>query len=157
MAYLSPVVIVGYTQQLDEFNTKRYQDITLADLRHALNFFARNVVVFEGAQENPYVVRYGTTWVKAAKISCDGDMRWKGERKYRQVEIRRDYSIFEQHSDISQISRRMGIPLRVQKCGIDKSWFEANTFNPFLNRQVESLMLPVENDVWYLEGRALPA
>lgn len=155
MAYCSPVVIVSYTKEFEECSGRKYQDVTMADLRHALNFFARNVVMFEGEEENPFVVRYGTTWVKAAKISCDGDMAWMGEKKYRQVEIRRDYSIFEKHSELSQISKKMGIPLRVQKYGADNSWFEqqSKTFNPFLNRQVESMMLPVDNSIWHIKGR----
>jgi hypothetical protein len=155
MAYWSPVLVVSYTQQFDEFNARSYQDVTMADLRHALNFFARNVIMFEGKEENPYVVRYGTTWVKAAKINCDGDMFTRGAERYTQVEIRRDYSIFDQNSEVSQISKQMGIPLRVQKCGIDVSWKDA-TFNPFFNRVVEPMMLPAGSSVWYLEGRTPP-
>jgi len=156
IAYRSPVLVVSYTQQFDEFNARSYQDVTLADLRHTLNFFARNIVMFEAKWDNPYVVRYGTTWVKAAKINCDGDIFTRGVERYTQVEIRRDYSIFDHNSEVCQISKQMGIPLRVQKCGIGLSWKDA-TFNPFLNCAVEPMMLPAGSDVWCLEGRTAPS
>jgi hypothetical protein len=123
-----------------------YEDITLADLRHAFEFMTDDNTIFEADKQNPYYIRAKGEWMKAVKISCSGDMIFMGKPKYREVAVHRSHKIFypEPKLDISNISLQMGFPLLVQKMEVDRSWRHKITkdikFDPCLNREVVWLM-----------------
>ncbi len=70
-----------------EYSKVYYNDITLADIRHAFEFMARNNTIFEAKKPNKYYLPAAGEWMKAVKISCSGDMKFMGEQKYREVAI----------------------------------------------------------------------
>lgn len=132
----------------DEGDKVTYDHITLADLRHALEFMTTGNTISEAVKPNRFYLRAAGQWIKAVKISCSGDMEFMKMPKYREVAIRRYHNIFDPDSqvDICNISSQMGFPLLVQKMNVDRSWFheikncQVTRFDPCLNREVVFLM-----------------
>jgi hypothetical protein len=120
-----------------------FQDITLADLRHAVNYFSRRNYLFKSEEVNPFVIRTPSDWIKGVRVSCSGDMKFMGKKKYRQVEVRRNHPIFQDH-DICTISRQMDFPLLVKSEAIAPEWqgkiHRGMLFDPYENRAVRLLM-----------------
>lgn len=124
-----------------------YEDITLADLRYALNQFTQENTIFESDEPNKFILPHHNKWIKAVKISCTGDMRLLGMKKYREVTITSNHEVYGPFStefwglaenflvtgrqrrpgnpdlspDICTISQHMGMTLRAKRLPYDPS------------------------------------
>ncbi|CZT11496.1 uncharacterized protein RCO7_03840 [Rhynchosporium graminicola] len=109
-----------------------FEDVTLADLRHALIKLGDETILYESENENRFLPLDPKKWVRGVKISCDGDMMVWGKEKFRNIHVvREDFdpnaemkailqgSPEPEKKDISIISSHMGIPLLVSKCKLD--------------------------------------
>lgn len=123
------------------------QDITLADPRHAMEYFSRDNKIFESDEPNRFVLRDKSEWLKAVMMSCSGDEKFLGMKKHRKVSIRRDNQVFFSR-DISTISQQMGIPLLIQRFARHPSWADKVSrdmgWDPYSNVQPYGLMLSAE-------------
>jgi hypothetical protein len=132
-----------------------FGDITLADLRHAVNYFSRRNYLFESEKVNPFVIRNPSDWIKGVRVSCSGDMTFMDKKKYRQVEVSRDNPIFGHH-DICSISKQMGIPLLVKSETVAPEWrgkiHRGMRFDPCENRAVRLLMFRADVEDWHNWG-----
>ena len=94
--------------------SKHYQDVTLADLRYAFDYFTCMNNIFESDTPNRNFIRKQDQWQKAVKISCGGDISFLGTAKYREVAIREDYEIFSVHN-VSTVSEHMDCTLILKR------------------------------------------
>ncbi|KAI9046938.1 hypothetical protein LZ554_009013 [Drepanopeziza brunnea f. sp. 'monogermtubi'] len=63
-----------------------YKDITLADVRLVLEYYASKSKTFESDLPNRFIIRDPSKgWVEGVKISCEGDMKLLACKKYRDV------------------------------------------------------------------------
>lgn len=123
-------------------------NITLADLRHAYEFLSRDNKVFESDQRNPYYLRAKGEWSRAVKISCSGDMKFMGKKKYRMVDIHSSHPIHHQPAEGAHkipVSWEMGFPLLVQKMNIDPNWLHETekVDDPYRSNNLEMQFLNV--------------
>jgi hypothetical protein len=119
-------VVVRYTS-IEIAPCKQYVDISLGDLRLALNSFCRDWFDdkdVRGLENNPYgeesfavltSAMNKTEWVKGVVISCNGEMRGRQNmKKFRLAYLRKDDAIFEKDIDISSIADHLGFPVVLQ-------------------------------------------
>lgn len=106
-----PIIVVGFAERNVIKQVKKYRDVTLDDLRYAIDSHFQKMIVFEDNKPNFFVIRGESKWVKAVKVSCEGDVRFLRKAKFRQLEIRKDHSVFKTFDGISVISQHMGWPL----------------------------------------------
>ena len=109
---------MGFTDKIkddDEERVMAYRDVTLNDLRGAVDEASQDLNTFEHEKTNPFVIRDETRWLKAVKVSCSADVKLLGKAKYRQVEIKNDHPIFFEYDDTSTISQHMGWTLLAKK------------------------------------------
>lgn len=124
--------VVGFAEQGKDGQVAKYRDVTLDDLRGAFDALSQNMNMFEDDKPNTFVIRDEDKWTKAVKVSCEGDVKFLGKEKYRQVEIRKNHPIFFKCHGISTISRHMGWTLLAKKCEIDPAWmFKARQLTKF--------------------------
>ncbi|KAG4422327.1 hypothetical protein IFR04_004479 [Cadophora malorum] len=129
-----------------------YGDVTVADLRFALDFICHGVQLYEAEDVNKFFVRDEKLWMKGVKISCSGDMALLGQSQFRDVLVSRynDICTRSRHQPTSTISGHMGFELMVMKCGwhqiireASKSGMKGLAHSP----QVPYLMLNAAPDV----------
>lgn len=129
-----------------------YGDVTVADLRFALDFIGHDVTLYEADDVNKFFVRDEKLWMKGVKISCSGDMALLEKKQFRDVLVSRYNGICtrSRHQPASGISGHMGFELMVMKCDwhqiireASKNGMKGLTQSP----QVPYLMLDATPDV----------
>lgn len=124
-------IVIGFSKAT-ESGILAYRDVTLNDLRAVVNSYSQKFTVFEDEKENPFVIRDESKWIKAVKVSCEGDVELLGKAKYRQIEIKKNHPIFHHHDDISSVSKHKGWTLLAQKCPTSPKW-ASPSFDPCFN------------------------
>jgi hypothetical protein len=109
-------IVVRFTrEQIEErygiVEKDTYQDVTLADLRYALNWFARYNDVFEAEGRNLYVLHDPRSWCKGVKVSGSLEVQQGGKKKYREVEVRSSHPVFMEPQGVSHAAKHVGFPL----------------------------------------------
>ncbi|KAJ5035041.1 uncharacterized protein L3040_008303 [Drepanopeziza brunnea f. sp. 'multigermtubi'] len=85
-----------------------YMDITLADVRLVLEYYASKSKTFESDFPNRFIIRDPSKgWVEGVKISCEGDMTSLACQKYRDVWARPSTP---EEDDLALINAKMGNP-----------------------------------------------
>jgi hypothetical protein len=136
--------VVGYTKENKDGEVSEYRDVTLNDFRSIIDTISNKMNVFENDTANSFVLRDETQWIKAAKISCSGDVEFLGKEKFRQIEVRKDHPVFTSFDELSIISEHIGLPLLAKKCPFDPTWLpqarKATGFDPCENSTAWRLM-----------------
>ncbi|KAL2062270.1 hypothetical protein VTL71DRAFT_6536 [Oculimacula yallundae] len=128
---------------------KLFEDITLTEFRSALQYMGGSAWLYEAEskKENPYFIRNESEWTKAVKISCDGDMKILGKKRYRDVMVSSLHEIHnsDDGNQVSEISVHMGMALQVFKCGFQGRVVQAHNadkrIGAFENGDASVLML----------------
>jgi hypothetical protein len=71
-----------------------YHDITLKDIRPALDHFTESFNTFEGPAPNEYRIRNQMHWVKVVRVNRIYKVEIEGEDKYYQLEFGRYHEAF---------------------------------------------------------------
>ncbi|KAG8525653.1 uncharacterized protein KY384_000413 [Bacidia gigantensis] len=111
------------------------QSITLADFRHAIDWF----VMYRGFMKPAKNLDYDISRIQGVKISCRGEERELGTAKYSTVKVPKDHPIFRKN-DAIPISKCVRTPLLVRKLGPDPAW-ETKDYGPFVNQEATFLNL----------------
>jgi hypothetical protein len=145
------IAAVVYAAEDQDGYVTEYRDVTLNDLRSAIDALSQNMNIFEDDNPNVFVIRDESKWTKAVKVSCEGDIKFLGKEEYRQVEIRKDHPIFSNYDDISTVTQHMGWPLLATKCAYDPAWIshahKTMDFDPFENRNAWRIMFNVNSTI----------
>ena len=155
------LVLVNFTTSIVEHPTEpecydpaekeAHNDVNLADLRYAFDYLTRRNYIFELDKPNPYVIRNPGRWFKAVKISCDGDIKLDGKKKFTEVSIHRHHPIFRHDDGESGISKHLGFTLLVKRIPPNPDWPDkmmrlprSQRFHPYENHAAVSLMINVD-------------
>lgn len=127
-------------------DVERYQDITLNDLRGALNYFCQRAQTVETKDPNPYIILEGPQWFRAVKISCVADE--VHHEKFRRVTVSMTYRHeYGEEVDVCCISDQLGIPLIVRR----EKFYTSNSDDKMYNQGALYLLHgadPSKNECW---------
>lgn len=105
-----------------------YEDITLADFRHVIDYFVTYNTTEVREIGNPLDhSRTARTTIRGVKICCYGEIQLHGADPFVQVEVQEVHPIYSwlsREEDISPISRLLGTPLRLWKFPDITSWID---------------------------------
>ncbi|KAH7390159.1 hypothetical protein BKA64DRAFT_645086 [Cadophora sp. MPI-SDFR-AT-0126] len=126
--WVGNIVVLGYeiTGGIGR-RCKTYRDVTVADLRFALDFLGHDVKLYETEDVNRFYIRDEKMWMKGVKISCSGDMKLLGKKRFRDVLVSRynDICVKRGRLSTSAISGHLGFELMVMNCAWHKVLQEA--------------------------------
>ncbi|KAG4428216.1 hypothetical protein IFR05_016299 [Cadophora sp. M221] len=105
-----------HPEDMDAPYCKTYGDVTVADLRFALDFLGHDAKLYEPEKENRFFIRDEKNWIRGVKISCDGDMKVLGKKRFRDVMVSSYHEIGIPPHAVSNISKHMGMTIWVYKC-----------------------------------------
>lgn len=106
-----------------------YEDITLADFRHALDHFlsygTTNTKESNDSQGQP------PTTIRGVMISCYGERKLHGSECFVAVDVPTHHPTrtVVRHGSVSSISQRLGMPLRLWKYPDIETWFNLPGWN----------------------------
>ncbi|KAK3369844.1 hypothetical protein B0H63DRAFT_514109 [Podospora didyma] len=111
-----------------------YEDITLADFRHALDYFlsyGTTDTKQSGGDDDDSQGRRPPTTICDAMICCYGERKLHGSERYASVEVPTHHPTRTVGKDgsISPISRRLGMPLRLWKYPDIEAWIDPPGWN----------------------------
>ncbi|MCJ1343142.1 hypothetical protein MMC31_001333 [Peltigera leucophlebia] len=115
--WYSPIVVMR--QPGTEMDPLVYEDMTLADLRVAVDYF----ISYGNESVHALDIR-GINLksnVKGVRINCEGDQKLKA-KKFVTVTVPRDHAVFLATSGPVEITRLIGCPLHVRKYPADLRW-----------------------------------
>ena len=106
------------------------EDITLADFRHALDYFL-SYGTTETTQSGDDSQGRPSTTIRGVMISCYGERKLHGSERYVSVQVPTHHPTRTVGKDgsISPISRRLGMPLRLWKYPDIERWIDPPGWN----------------------------
>ncbi|MCJ1474784.1 hypothetical protein MMC13_003444 [Lambiella insularis] len=113
----TPIVVLR--QPGSRIEPRVFEDITLADLRHTVDYF-----LYYGKDPNSFkqnVTSSSGSTVLGVKVTCRGDQRYLGLPLYVPVGVPRDHPIFHS-SKPTDISKLIDFPVLVRKYPHDSAW-----------------------------------
>lgn len=151
--------VVAFRQPGVEADPKFYNDITLVDLRHTLNY----LITYrrDPAEHHFELPSFGYHFadpldkererqrsiVKGVRINCQGDQMVLKKKPFEVVEVPRDHPIFRA-SRLSEISARVGFSLLTRPYPPSLEWLDKinMTPNPYENVNATFLHLDIDPD-----------
>lgn len=131
------MVIMGIDKKAETASVSEYRDLTLDDFRVISDCFLEESYIFECGEENedfcPYMIFSQPKWLKAVKISNDGEVRKLGRDRFRGVLLNKDHGYIDKYDDKSTISMRMGIHLCFRRCPFIVEYSPYDDFPPNVN------------------------
>ncbi|KAI2601837.1 hypothetical protein GGR54DRAFT_580565 [Hypoxylon sp. NC1633] len=102
-----------------------YEDITLGDLRHVLDYFV-SYGTTEVRESDSKTQTHSAAVVRGVKISCYGEAKLHGSDPFVLVDVPRVHPARHDHSrrDVSPISRLLGMPIRLWKYPDLDTWLD---------------------------------
>ncbi|KAH0556756.1 hypothetical protein GP486_005453 [Trichoglossum hirsutum] len=151
-----PIVILS--EPGTAIDPRIYQDITLSDLRIAVDYFLtygdysiENLVA--GARSVSLASRPGGAKVQGVRINCLGDQKVFGAKQYVAAAVPRDHPVFL--STPTGISTYMGPPLLMRKYPPHRAWKDDKNMRPYPYQNQAATFMNLNADVNSQEwGRA---
>jgi hypothetical protein len=117
--------IVAMRETCDQF----YEDITLADFRHIVDYVVTyNTFEVKEISDPQSTIRTNGA-IRGVKICCYGEIKLHGTEPYVQVEVPFVHPIRNREGDISPISKLLGRPLRLWKFPDIENWINPPGWN----------------------------
>ncbi len=145
----------GPIVEMRKLSTEYYEDITLADFRHVIDYFVTYNSFEVREITSPQVPLSTPRAIRGVKICCYGEMKLHGTEPYVPIEVPYMNSIHRIHeSDVSPISKVLGKSLRLWKFPDVETWFDPPGWNASLcassNQDAAFLMMGADlgNDDW---------
>lgn len=148
--WAGPIVVLNQIGEYDD-PLAQFQDVTLADLRIAVDYFkAYGCARRPSSHEELAAMARASKPRKGVKVLCEAHRSLRGGRKCVQVNVPRDHPVYEEQA--TSISRTMGLPLLMRQYPPDKAWADvagscsSSSSSPWLNSAATSLALSVDPD-----------
>jgi len=128
-----------------------YEDITLADFRHIIDYLI-SYLTTEVRESESHTVPHLTTKIREVKICCFGEIKLHGSEPYISVDVPRAHPtplIFCQ-GEACSISKPLGMPLRLWKYLDIETWIDPPGWDSSMtadsNHDASSLIVEVDLD-----------
>ncbi|TFK70049.1 hypothetical protein BDN72DRAFT_839478 [Pluteus cervinus] len=120
----------------------KYEDITLEDFRDIVDYF---VMYCRGDPMD--VPQEPPKKIKGVKLNCHGDMKAYDVPQFTSVDVPNEHPGF--HAELSQLSRDLGLPLRLYKYAADPRWrsIDETSTPPSRNEIAANLMVELDPEV----------
>jgi hypothetical protein len=134
-----------------------HNDVNISDLRYAFDYLTRGGYMFQSDKPNKYFIRKPGRWFKAVKVSCSGEIKFEGKKKYVEVMVSCYHPMFQRNDGQSSISKHLGFPLLVKRLPLHHELEELGnrlkkSFGVYENPELSCLMIDVEvtSEIWRL-------
>ena len=119
---------VALRQQGRSTDPTFYEDMTLADFRHVVDYFlSYGDEVVQGLQN---LSIHTASKIHGVKVTCIGDQNVFGVEPYVPVEVPRDHQVFTMNKP-TDISRLLEFPVLIRKYPPDRAWKDDREMQPY--------------------------